>query len=193
MLKLHWLENISFFPGSQSERGKQNSTHKTPHVCSFSKEQVPAGVVAPEIPYPGTSSDPKEVCADSSESLTANKKNYPYFLLCFAPLQTKQNISFPTWVKRSSHSNSFELLVSSASSSQRPQLHSPGSRRGQQDRRTEGQQAHISPWEQQLRCATPVPSQCRWLYWLTEAFPAKTDANSYREINALQWEMVLLP
>lgn len=139
MLKLHWLENISFFPRSQSERGKQNSTHKTPHVCSFSKEQVPAGVVAPEIPYPGTSSDPKEVCADSSESLTANKKNYPYFLLCFAPLQTKQNISFPTWVKRSSHSNSFELLVSSASSSQRLQLHSPGSRKGQQDRKTAGE------------------------------------------------------
>ncbi|XP_072791701.1 NLR family CARD domain-containing protein 3 isoform X3 [Taeniopygia guttata] len=61
-----------------------------------------------------------------------------------------------TYVKLS-HSSSSELLGSSGSSS----CSCTPQEAGEKDRRTEGSNPSL---EQQLRCAAPVPRQCRWLY-----------------------------
>lgn len=83
MLELHWLENINFFPGL-SQRGESIIPLPKPHIFAvYPRNRFQQEWWHMKSPRQAPSPDPREVCADSRESLTANKMNYPDLLAAF--------------------------------------------------------------------------------------------------------------
>lgn len=116
--------------------GKAEFPSQNPHVCSLSKEQLPAGVVGHETPTQALPPQPREVCADSSESLTAHKKNYPDFLAVLDS-RLSRTFLFPPTDSHTAAPLSCLWAVGAAVAVALPT---------KQERRTEGQKAQIPPW-----------------------------------------------